>query len=173
MEGPRDGIARHGSGPGAALRAFGSQVHPVFMLPPIAASWFGAVLGGLGSVPLGAVHSIVIFAAVYTAHVKDGLVDFHVRDEDEDHPLTVTGCRVALAGATACCFAMIGILWIGVGPIAALLTLPCWLIGYHHAPQLDTNPLTATTGYPAGIALAIVGGSYVQTSSIGPITAAS
>lgn len=172
MEGPRDGIARHGSGPIAALRAFGSQVHPVFMLPPIAASWFGAVLGGLESVAFGAVHSVAIFAAVYTAHVKDGYVDFHVRDEDEDHPLTVTGCRIALGGATAVFFAMLGVLWIGVDLVAVLLTLPGWLIGYHHAPQLDTNPLTATTGYPAGIALAILGGSYVQTASVGAVSAA-
>jgi 1,4-dihydroxy-2-naphthoate octaprenyltransferase len=52
------------------------------------------------------------------------------------------------------------------------VTLPCWLIGFHHAPQLDTNPLTATTGYPAGIAVAVVGGSYVQSGAIGAVTVA-
>lgn len=165
-------FARHGTGPVATLRALASQVHPVFMLPPIAAAWFGAVLGGLDSAAYAAIHSIAIFAAVYTAHVKDGYVDFHVRGEDEDHPLTVVGCRVALAGATALFAATIVALWIAVGPIAALLTLPTWVIGYHHAPQLDTNPLTATTGYPAGIALAIVGGYYVQSTALGPIPVA-
>ncbi|GAB3681620.1 hypothetical protein GCM10028857_06120 [Salinarchaeum chitinilyticum] len=162
-------LARHGTGPVAALRALASQVHPVFMLPPIAAAWFGAVLGGLDSAAFAAVHSIAIFAAVYTAHVKDGYVDFHVRGEDDDHPLTVVGCRVALVGATALFAAAVVVLWIAVNPIAAFLTIPTWVIGYHHAPQLDTNPLTATTGYPAGIALAIVGGYYVQTAAIAPV----
>jgi len=162
-------ISRHGPGPVAAVRALASQIHPVFMLPPIAAAWFGAVLGGLESAGLAGVHSVAIFAAVYTAHVKDGYVDFHVRGEDDDHPLTRTGCRIALAGATALFFGTVLALWVAVGPIAALLTLPTWVIGYHHAPQLDTNPLTATTGYPAGIALAIVGGCYVQQAAIGPV----
>jgi len=166
------GLARHGSGLLADIRALASQVHPVFMLPPIAASWFGAVLGGLASPTLGAVHSIAIFAAVYTAHVKDGYVDFHVRDEDDDHPLTAIGCRVALAGATALFAAALAVLWVAVDPIAALLTLPGWVIGYHHAPQLDTNPVTATGGYPTGIALAIVGGAYVQTVTVGVVTVA-
>ena len=165
-------LARHGAGSTAALRALASQVHPVFMLPPIAASWFGAVLGGLDSVALGVVHATTIFAAVYTAHVKDGYVDLHVRGEDDDHPLTVEGCRVALAASTVLFVAATVALWFAVDPIAALLTAPTWVIGYHHAPQLDTNPLTATTGYPAGIALAILGGCYVQAGAIGPVAAA-
>ncbi|KTG11110.1 ubiquinone biosynthesis protein UbiA [Haloprofundus marisrubri] len=159
------GVARHGTGPVAALRAFGSQVHPVFMLPPVAASWFGSVLAGEFSPVVGAVHALAVFFAVYTAHVKDGYVDFHLRDEDDDHPLSVGGCRLALVGATVGFAGCLAALWALVDPVAAAVTLPCWVIGYLHAPQLDMRAVTTTLGYPTGIALAILGGYYVQTET--------
>jgi 4-hydroxybenzoate polyprenyltransferase len=165
-------FSRHDSGVVADARALSSQVHPVFMLPPLAASWFGSVLAGEFDVVLGAVHMLAVFLAVYTAHVKDGYVDFYVRDEDDDHPLTERGCRIALALSTAGFLACLGALWLLVGPVAALVTLPCWLIAYLHAPQLDTNPVTATTGYPLGIAVAIVGGHYVQTAGFAAVPVA-
>jgi 1,4-dihydroxy-2-naphthoate polyprenyltransferase len=165
-------FARHGRGARADLAAIASQIHPVFMLPPIAASWFGSTLAGEFSLVTGAIHMTAIFAAVYTAHVKDGYVDFYGRGEDDDHPLSERGCERALAGASVLFALCLLALAIRVDVWAALLTLPCWLIGYHHAPQLDTNPVTTTTGYPAGIALAIVGGYYVQTGSVGPIALA-
>ncbi|WP_224449746.1 UbiA family prenyltransferase [Haloprofundus salilacus] len=158
-------VARHGTGPVAALRAFGSQVHPVFMLPPVAASWFGSVLAGEFSPVVGATHALAVFFAVYTAHVKDGYVDFHLRGEDDDHPLSVGGCRLALAGATLGFAACLVALWSLVGPVAAAVTLPCWVIGYLHAPQMDMRAVTTTLGYPTGIALAILGGYYVQTGA--------
>ncbi|PSP88020.1 lycopene cyclase [Halobacteriales archaeon QS_4_69_34] len=159
-------IARHGRGPVVALRAFASQVHPVFMLPPLAASWFGAVLAREFSVSIGILHMTAMFFAVYTAHVKDGYVDFHRRDEDDDHPMTVLGCRLGLAGATVGFALALAGLWLSVGPGAALLTLPTWFVGYLHAPQFDTHPVTATLGYPLGIALALLGGYYVQTTAL-------
>ncbi|NUB92261.1 UbiA family prenyltransferase [Haloterrigena sp. SYSU A558-1] len=159
-------LARTGTGPRATVRAFLSQVHPVFMTPPVAAALFGAVLAGRIDPTVAAIHAVAIFAAVYTAHVKDGYVDFHVRGEDDEHPLTERGCRVGLALSTAVFAACCGLLWALVDPIAVALTLPTWLIAYHHAPQLDTNPLTATTGYPLGIALAILGGFYAQAGTI-------
>ncbi len=161
-------IARHGSGPRGALRALASQVHPVFMLPPLACSLFGGVLAGGIAVETALVHVTAVFAAVYTAHVKDGYVDFFVRGEDDDHPLTERGCRLALASAGLLFLACLGALYVLVGAGAVLVTVPTWLIGYHHAPQLDTNPVTATTGYPAGIAVAIAGGYYVQAGALAP-----
>ncbi|WP_440764922.1 UbiA family prenyltransferase [Natronorubrum sp. DTA7] len=159
-------LARDGPGVAATVQAFWSQVHPVFMLPPLAASLFGVVLAGDLEPPLAAIHVLAIFAAVYTAHVKDGYVDFHLRGEDDDHPLTERGCRVGLVISTAtfgvCCL----LLWLFVGWIAVALTLPTWVIAYHHAPQLDMNPITATTGYPLGIALSLLGGFYVQAGTI-------
>jgi len=159
-------IARHASGVRAALRALASQVHPVFMLPPLAASWFGAVVAGEFALGIGLVHMTAIFFAVYTAHVKDGYVDFYSRGEDDDHPLTSRGCRIALAGATLGFAVCLAVLFALVGPYAALITLPTWCIGFLHAPQFDTNPVTTTLGYPTGIALAIVGGFYVQVMTV-------
>jgi len=159
-------IARHETGMGADLRALASQVHPVFMLPPLAASWFGAAVAGEFGLGVGAIHMAAMFFAVYTAHIKDGYIDFYGRGEDDDHPLSARGCKLALVGAAvgfATCTLALGLL---VGPGAALITLPTWFIGYLHAPQLDTNPVTTTLGYPTGIALAILGGFYVQTTTL-------
>ncbi|AXG11372.1 lycopene cyclase domain-containing protein [Haloplanus rubicundus] len=159
-------IARHGTGPRATLGAVASQIHPVFMTPPLAASGFGAVLGGLQDPSLAVFHVGVAFFALYTAHVKDGLVDFHHRGEDDDHPLTRRGCHLALAGSTALFFVGATALGVLVDPVAALLTLPGWLVAVLHAPQLDTNPFGATLGYPVGIGFALLGGHYVQTQTL-------
>jgi len=161
-------LARHGSGPGHTLRALASQVHPVFMLPALAAALFGAVLAGTVEQLVGTAHLVAVFCALYTAHVTDGYVDFFVRGEDDDHPLTRLGCRVALWLATGVFVVCTLFLVNAVDVVAALLTIPGWFIGYFHAPQLDTNPVTATTGYPLGIALALVGGYYVQVRTVGP-----
>ncbi len=165
-------LARQGSGLTATGRAYWSQVHPVFMLPPLAASLFGAVLATRIESGPAAVHVVAMFAAVYTAHVKDGYVDFHVRGEDDDHPLTVAGCRVGLGAATVVFAACTLLLFLLVDWIAVALTVPAWLIAYHHAPQLDMHPITATGGYPAGIALAMLGGYYVQATALDPVVLA-
>jgi 1,4-dihydroxy-2-naphthoate octaprenyltransferase len=159
-------VARHDPGIGAALAALASQIHPVFMFPPLAASWFGAALAPTISPAVGVVHMAAMFCAVYTAHVKDGYVDFHLRGEDDDHPLTVGGCRLGLALATIGFGTCLAWLWLAIGPGAALVTLPAWFVGYLHAPQLDMHPVGATAGYPVGIALSILGGYYVQTTGI-------
>ncbi|WP_313693974.1 lycopene cyclase domain-containing protein [Halorarum halobium] len=166
-------VARHGSGPTATLRAFASQVHPVFMLPPLAASLFGASLAGesLGGgfdVRVALVHAAAMFFAVYTAHVKDGYVDFYGRGEDDDHPMTERGCRLGLVGAGVGFLACLLWLLAAAGPLAALVTLPTWFVGFLHAPQLDTNPVTTTLGYPTGIALCVLGGYVAQTGLVAP-----
>ena len=159
-------IARHEQGVRGDLAALASQVHPVFMLPPLAASWFGAVLAPALVPRVAFVHMLAMFFAVYTAHVKDGYVDFYVRSEDDDHPLTMAGCRLGLALSTVGFALSTGWLWLAVGPGAALVTLPTWLVAYLHAPQLDMHPVGATLGYPLGIALAILGGYYAQTTAM-------
>ena len=165
-------VSRRESGALPALRALASQVHPVFMLPPVACSWFGAFLAGEVALAVAALHATAIFAAVYVAHVKDGYVDFFVRGEDDDHPLTHAGCVVGLAGATALFCACLAGLWVLSTPGAVAITLPTWFVGYLHAPQLDTNPVTATTGYPLGIGLAILGGYYAQAGTFAPVAVA-
>ncbi|WP_248895991.1 lycopene cyclase domain-containing protein [Haloplanus halobius] len=159
-------LARHGTGPRATLAAVASQVHPVFMAPPLAASGFGAVLGGFTAPRLTLLHLLVVFWALYTAHVVDGLVDFHHRGEDDDHPLTRRGCHLALAGSTAWVFVGVVGLAILVDPVAALLSLPGWIVAILHAPRLDTHPVGATLGYPVGIGFALLGGYYVQTRTL-------
>lgn len=158
-------VARHGSGVRATLVAAASQVHPVFMLPPLVASWFGAILATDLTFATGIVHSLAIFAAVYTAHVKDGYIDYYVRGEDADHPLTRRGCHLCLIFATVIFAGCILTLWLTVNWVAAAITAPTWLIGYFHAPQLDMSPLGATLGYPVGIGFSVVGGYYVQATT--------
>ncbi len=165
-------VARHGTGPRAAFAAIASQIHPVFMLPPLAASWFGAIIAGELNWALATVHSFAIFAAVYTAHVKDGYVDFYRRDEDDDHPLSPQGCRLCLVLAGAGFAACLTLLWIRVDAIAVAATAPTWAIAYLHAPQLDMRTLGVTMGYPVGIAIATLGGHYVQSGTIGPTVVA-
>ncbi|MFC6732120.1 UbiA family prenyltransferase [Haladaptatus sp. DYSN1] len=159
-------VARHGTGLAAATRALASQIHPVFMLPPIAASWFGAVLAIDLDPTLAGLHMLAAFFALYTAHVKDGYVDFYVRGEDDDHPLSAPGAKLALALSSIGFFACLIIIGLTVDFWAALLTLPGWLIGFLHAPQLDMHPVTATMGYPLGISFALLGGYYVQTQTL-------
>ena len=161
--------ARHGEGMATAARAYASQVHPVFMLPPIAAAWFGASLAPTLSVPPLVAVSLATFFAVYTAHVKDGYVDFHLRGEDDDHPLTVRGCRVGLVAAAVGFAVSLAAVFVLSGPVAALIVLPTWFIGYLHAPTLDTNPVTATAGYPVGIAIVIVGGHHAQAGQFSAV----
>lgn len=159
-------VARHGSGLGATFGAVTSQIHPVFMLPPLAATWFGAILATGSSLGAAAIHTMAIFAAVYTAHVKDGYIDYYVRAEDDDHPLTVAGCRLCLIGATVLFgLSLIG-LWVLVDWTAVALTAPTWVIGYLHAPQLDMHPIGATMGYPIGLGLSLIGGYYVQAETL-------
>lgn len=144
------------------------------MLPPIASSVFGGLLavGGGYEGLTGGLHVVVVFSGLYTAHVKDGYVDFHVRGEDDDLPLTDLGCRVTMVGSSAVFFGGTAAIGVLVDPWAALICLPGWLIAYHHAPQLDVNPVTATTGYPMGIALALLGGYYIQATTLSGVVIA-
>ncbi|WP_284009858.1 UbiA family prenyltransferase [Haloarcula pelagica] len=161
-------ISRHDTGFSAAGRALLSQVHPVFMLPPLATSLFGALLAGGVDLRVAALHAGAMFFAVYTAHVKDGYVDFYLRGEDDDHPLTSGACRGALVGAGVGFAACTAGLWLLAGPLAALVTAPTWVVGYTHAPQLDMHPIGATMGYPTGITLALLGGYYAQATAFSP-----
>jgi len=159
-------IARHGRGPTAVARAYASQVHPVFMLPPVATALFGAALSGPFEPSIALMYAAAAFFAVYTAHVKDGYIDYHRRGEDDDHPMTERGCRLGLAGATVGFLACLAGLVLASTPLAVALAAPMWAIGYLHAPQFDTNLVTTTLGYPAGIALCLLGGYAAQTGTL-------
>jgi 4-hydroxybenzoate polyprenyltransferase len=139
------------------------------MLPALAVATFGAVLSGSFDPVRATLHGGAVFFALYTAHITDGYVDYHVRGEDDDHPLTVVGCRVARLAASLGFWAAAIALAVLVDPWSLLLTVPCWLIAVSHAPQLDTNPIGATLGYPVGIAMSLLGGYYVQATAL-PVT---
>lgn len=162
------GIAHETYGGRGLARALLSQVHPVFMLPPLAASLFGGVFAGSVAPVAAGAHVLALFFAVYTAHLKDGYVDFHLRGEDDDHPLSAPICRRALVGSTVGFTIALGAIWAFAGPGAAALTAPTWALGYFHAPQLDTNTVGATMGYPTGIALGLLGGYFVQAGTLSP-----
>lgn len=162
-------IARRYPGPAGSIRALASQVHPVFMLPPVAVSLLGAGMAAEFRGDVALLHASAVFCAVYTAHVKDGYVDFHVREEDDDHPLTVAGCRIGLVVAGAGFAVCLAALWALSGLGTALFTFPLWLLGYFHAPQLDMNPVTATIGYPLGNVLALTGAAYAQVGTVEPV----
>ncbi len=144
------------------------------MLPPVATALFGAALAGGGTrafdPAVALAYAGAAFFAVYTAHVKDGYVDFHRRDEDDDHPMTERGCRLGLAGATAgfvaCLAGLAALTTPSATPVAVALAAPMWAVGYLHAPQFDTNPVTTTLGYPVGIALCLLGGYAAQTGTL-------
>ncbi len=155
-------LARSGRGPYAVGRAYLRKVHPVFMLPPVAAAAFGAILAG-ALAPLAALlHVATIFCSVYVAHLRDGYVDYYRRGEDDDTPLTPRGFRLGIHATTLAAGASLFGLFVLVDAWAVALTLPGWLIGYLHAPYLDRHPVTTSMGYPVGIGLAILGGHYVQ-----------
>ncbi|QDX41472.1 UbiA family prenyltransferase [Salarchaeum sp. JOR-1] len=159
-------VARHASGVRGAVAALASQIHPVFMLPPVAVSVFGGVLAADFSLLRATVFASAVFCSVYTAHVTDGYVDFYVRGEDETHPLTPSGCALGFALGTLGVLAAAVALATLVGPAAAVFAVPGWLLAVAHATVLDTNPIGATAGYPLGVAIALLGGAYVQSRAV-------
>lgn len=157
---------------GRRARGLWVHVQPIFLVPGAAMSVFGALLATDVAVSSGALHAIAVSLSVYVAHLKDGYVDYYVRGEDEDNPLARGEIRRAI-GITAVSFALCLIgLWLVAGAIAVAATAPLLALGYFHAPQLDTNPVTVTVDYPLGIALATVGGYATQTGTITPTVVA-
>lgn len=142
------------------------HVQPIFFVPGIAVSAVGAILAPETTITTATVHASAVALAVYVAHLTDGYVDYYVRGEDEYNLLS----RGELRGATRVVSAAFGlcllVLWHASGPVAVGVTAPLLAVGYLHAPHLDTNPITTTVDYPAGIALATVGGYAAQTGTV-------
>ncbi|MEM4255174.1 MAG: hypothetical protein QXR53_02495 [Candidatus Norongarragalinales archaeon] len=138
-----------------------SQVHPVFMVAAVGATVVGGLYSPVSNPPNLLVFCAGVFAALYFAHVKDSYVDFFERREDSFSFLTKKQSEKAMAlsalGVIACLlyFAFLGF-WLAI-PII----LCGFLLAYFHAP-MDLNPVGATAGYPTGLALAMLGGYYVQ-----------
>lgn len=163
-------IARDQAGPGPAIRALGSQVKPTFMGPALAGAVYGGLLGGAVDPRPAAVHVVATFLALYAAHVKDSLVDFYRRGEDETLQLTPRGCYLALAVSGAGFVTCLPVIWWLAGALPALLTLPLWPLGYLHAPWLDRHPIGTSFDYAVGVFLVVLGGAAVQVGRLDPAT---
>jgi len=144
-----------------------SQVKPTFMLPALGTALAGAVLAPSVD-PLAALaHALAVGAALYTAHLVDEYVDAHVRGEDVPS-VPVRVLRPAVAGASLVFWGSIAVLWVAGHVAGVIATVPLWVLGLLHAPALDRHPVAVTVDYPAGIALALVGGFLVQTGRLTP-----
>ncbi|MFD1525433.1 lycopene cyclase domain-containing protein, partial [Halolamina salina] len=75
-------------------------------------------------------------------------------------------CRLGLVGATVGFLGCLGGLALLARPVAVAFAAPMWAIGYLHAPQFDTNPVTTTLGYPVGIGLCLLTGYAAQTGAL-------
>ncbi|WP_254533019.1 UbiA family prenyltransferase [Natrinema gelatinilyticum] len=147
-------------------RGLAAHVQLVFFLPGVAMSFFGALLAGDVTVSTAAVHGLAIGLAIYVAHLKDGYVDYYVREEDLDNPLSPTEIRAAIGVSSATFVSCVAFLWATTGTVPAALTAPLVVLGLLHAPHLDAAPATGVLDYPLGISLAIAGGYATQTGAL-------
>ncbi|MBI3587840.1 prenyltransferase [Candidatus Micrarchaeota archaeon] len=142
-----------------------SQVHPVFMVAAIAAAVVGALYAPASNLPNLLVFCIAVFSALYFAHVKDSYVDYFVRGEDEFSYMSEAQAKRAMLVSALAVLAC-GAYFIAVGLWGVLpFLLGGFLLAYFHTP-LDLNPVGATAGYPTGLALAAIGGYYVQAGTL-------
>jgi 1,4-dihydroxy-2-naphthoate octaprenyltransferase len=147
------------------FRVYWSQVHPVFMVAAIGATVVGGLYSPIANLGNLTIFCVCVFAALYFAHVRDSYVDFFERGEDRFSYMTKQQAKRAMLACTlavvACgaYFALQG-LWLAVGVVFAGL-----LLAFFHTP-MDLNPIGATAGYPTGLALAAIGGFYVQAGAV-------
>lgn len=142
-----------------------AHVRPVFMLPVVATSVCGAVLAPTVVGWLGLVHAGGVATALFVAHLRDGLVDGHLREE-EPPLLSVTAFRWATATATAVVLVLAAVLATAAGPLAAGSVVALLPLALLHAPYLDRHPVPVTVDYPVGIAVTLAGGYATQTGRL-------
>lgn len=155
------------------LAALLAHVQPTFLGPAVAMAAVGGLLAP--TVDLGAlvVHAAAVGTAVYVAHLQDGYVDRFVRAEEPPGGTTACGLRAAIAVCSVGFAALVLWLTIAVGALAAVVTVPLWLLAVAHAPYLDTGPIGVTVDYAVGVAVALAGGFAVQTGTVtAPVAAA-
>ena len=142
-----------------------SQVHPVFMVAAIGATVVGALYSPVSNALNLLVFCIGVFAALYFAHVKDSHVDFFERKEDSFSFLTERQSRRAMAIASIIVLVCV-LYFLRTGFwLAVPIILAGFLLAFFHTP-MDLHPLGATAGYPTGLALAALGGYYVQAGAL-------
>jgi 4-hydroxybenzoate polyprenyltransferase len=149
-----------------AFDGFLAHVRPTFMLPAVGISAYGGALSGTVADPLaGVLHAGLVGLALFVAHLRDGYVDGHRRGEETPR-LSVAAFRWGIGTGGVAVVALSGVLSVRAGLPAALSTVALLALALLHAPYLDRHPLTVTVDYPAGIAVALLGGYATQTGSV-------
>jgi 1,4-dihydroxy-2-naphthoate octaprenyltransferase len=142
-----------------------AHVRPVFMLPVVATSICGALLAPSVSASIAAQHAGAVATTLFVAHLRDGLVDGHVRGE-ETPPLSVAAYRWATAIAVVVALALASSLVLTAGLLAASSVLALLCLALLHAPYLDKHPVPVTVDYPLGIAITLCGGFAAQAGGL-------
>lgn len=147
------------------LTGLAAHVRPAFMLPVVAISVCGALLATSVNLWLAAQHAAAAGGALFVAHLRDGLVDSHVRDEEQPL-LSVATYRWATAAATVGVLLLASSLAATANVLAtgSIVILLC--LALLHAPYLDRHPVPVTVDYPIGIAITLAGGFATQTGTL-------
>lgn len=140
-------------------------LRPAFMAPAIGMSAYGGLLAKDFRLFPAMLHGLAVGLALYVAHVNDGYVDAHIRDE-EPPVLSARVNRMAAGGSSLLFFLLLSMLVATAGLSAAAATLLLWFLAVLHAPYLDTNPVTVTVDYPLGIGFAVIGGYLTQAERL-------
>ncbi|WP_324664387.1 UbiA family prenyltransferase [Haloarcula sediminis] len=150
---------------GGRLAGLAAHVRPVFMLPVVAISVCGALLAPSVDGWLLTQHAVAAGAALFVAHLRDGLVDGHVRGEERPL-LSVTTYQRATAAGAAVVLLLAASLAVTANALAtgSLVVLLC--LALLHAPYLDRHPVPVTVDYPVGIATTLAGGVATQTGTL-------
>ncbi|WP_324760792.1 ubiquinone biosynthesis protein UbiA [Haloarcula montana] len=147
------------------LAGLAAHVRPAFMLPVIGTSVCGAMLAPTVSGWTGGQHAVAVGTALFVAHLRDGLVDGHVRGEEEP-PLSVSAYRWATGAGTAVAILLAASLTMSAGALAGGSVLVLLGLALLHAPYLDRHPVPVTVDYPVGIAITLAGGFATQTGRL-------
>lgn len=147
------------------LTGLAAHVRPVFMLPVVGTSACGAVLAPTVDVWLAVQHAVAVGTTLYVAHLRDGLVDGHVRGE-EAPPLSVPEYRWATVLAAGVALLLSASLTATVGVLAGGSVAVLLCLALLHAPYLDRHPIPVTVDYPVGIAVTLAGGFATQTGRL-------
>jgi 4-hydroxybenzoate polyprenyltransferase len=147
------------------LTGLAAHVRPVFMVPVIGISVCGSLLAPEVDVQLAAMHATGAGIALFVAHLRDGLVDGHVRGEEQP-VLSIPAYRWTTAAATlvALLFAVALFTTVSVLAAGSITVLLC--LALLHAPYLDRHPVPVTVDYPVGIAVTLAGGFATQTGTL-------
>ncbi|WP_418279827.1 hypothetical protein [Halorubrum sp. DTA98] len=154
-----------GSDRGIAI-ALIALIQPTFLGPAVAMALVGGALAPTLDPWVLGLHAGAVGLAVYVAHLRDAFVDRFVRREEPAGGTTPDTLRTALLVVSIAFLAVVSALWTATGPIAAVVTVPLWVLAIAHAPYFDTGPVGVTVDYAVGVAIALLGAYVLQTGRL-------